>query len=110
MFSDLKKGIWSELSSQKAISVYRRNLQKSYVAMLNNLLNPPANNGLRAVGGFGAPPVNTDISDIKSVVRAHLVSLKRDVNVAAASIADPMSKYHLQDVANRIAKILDPKD
>jgi len=110
LFSDLKKGIWSELTSQQTISVYRRNLQKSYVAILNNLLNPPNNNGLRAIGGYGPPPVNTDISDIKSVVRAHLVTLKRDVNVAAASIVDPMSKYHLQDVANRISKILDPKD
>lgn len=110
LFSDLKKGIWSELTSQQTISVYRRNLQKSYVAILNNLLNPPTNNGLRAIGGYGPPPVNTDISDIKSVVRAHLVTLKRDVNVAAASIKDPMSKYHLQDVANRISKILDPKE
>jgi hypothetical protein len=54
--------------------------------------------------------VNTDNSDIKSVVRAHLISLKRDVNAAATSNADPMSKYHLQDVSNRITKILDPKE
>jgi hypothetical protein len=110
LLSDLKKGIWLELNSQQPISVYRRNLQKSYVAILNNLLNPPAANASRGVVTFGQPMVNTDNSDIKSVVRAHLISLKRDVNAAAASNADPMSKYHLQDVSNRITKILDPKE
>ena len=110
LLSDLKKGIWLELNSQQPISVYRRNLQKSYVAILNNLLNPPAINASRGVVAFGQPMVNTDNSDITSVVRAHLVSLKRDVNAAAASNADPMSKYHLQDVSNRITKILDPKE
>ena len=110
LLSDLKKGIWSELNSQQAISVYRRNLQKSYVAILNNLLNPPAINASRGVVTFGQPVVNTDNSDITSVVRAHLVSLKRDVNAAAASNADPMSKYHLQDVSNRITKVLYPKE
>ena len=110
LLSDLKKGIWLELNSQQPISVYRRNLQKSYVAILNNLLNPPTANASRGVVTFGQPMVNTDNSDIKSVVRAHLISLKRDVNAAATSNADPMSKYHLQDVSNRITKILDPKE
>ena len=110
LLSDLKKGIWAELNTQQSISVYRRNLQKSYVAILNNLLNPPAANV--ASGGFGltATVVNTDNSDIKSVIRAHLVMLKTEVNAAATSISDPMSKYHLQDVSNRINKILNPKE
>jgi len=42
-------------------------------------------------------------------VRAHLASLKKEVNAAAATIADPMSKYHLQDVSNRIDNSLNPK-
>ena len=110
LLSDLKKGIWAELNTQQSISVYRRNLQKAYVAILNNLLNPPTVNV--AFGGFGqtATVVNTDNSDIKSVVRAHLAMLKTEVNAAATSISDPMSKYHLQDVSNRINKILNPKE
>lgn len=111
LISDLKKGIWTELSTKKTIDVYRRNLQKSYISILNNLLNPaPATTGTTG-GGFGAPaPVNTDKSDIKSVVLAQLVSLKKEVNAAAAGIADPMSKYHLQDISKRIDKALNPKD
>ena len=113
LFSDLKKGIWIELSTKKPIDVYRRNLQKSYINILNNLLNPATTVTVigGGGGGFGAPaPVNTDKSDIKSVVRAHLTSLKNEVNAAAAGIADPMSKYHLQDISKRIDKALNPKD
>jgi hypothetical protein len=40
LFNDVKKGVWSELATKKTIDVYRRNLQKSYVNILSNLLNP----------------------------------------------------------------------
>jgi len=108
LFSDLKKGIWSELSTRKTIDVYRRNLQKSYVSMLSNLLNP-AEITIN-LGGFNiSSSVNTDKTDIKSLVRAHLTTLRAEVNAAAAGITDPMSKYHLQDVSKRIEDALNPK-
>ncbi len=113
LFSDLKKGIWSELSARKPIDVYRRNLQKSYISILSNLLNPAAITITIGGGGGGfaaQAPVNTDKSDIKSVVRAHLVSLKNEVNSAAAGTTDLMSKYHLQDISKRIEEALDPKN
>ena len=112
LFTDLKKGIWSELSTKKPIDVYRRNLQKSYVSILDNLLNPSATTTVTlGGGGFGAPAsVNTDKSDIKSVVRAHLTALKNEVTAAATTATDPMTKYHLRDVTKRIDKALNPKD
>jgi hypothetical protein len=112
LFSDLKKGIWSELTTKKPIDVYRRNLQKSYVDILINLLNPPVtlNVTLGGRGGAPVPTLNPDNSDIKSVVRAQLASLKTEVTAAAAAISDPMSKYHLQDIAKRIDNALNPKD
>jgi hypothetical protein len=112
LFSDLKKGIWSELATRKPIDVYRRNLQKSYVSILDNLLNPPATTTITIGGGFGAstPSVSTDKSDIKSLVRAHLTALKNEVNAAAAGSTDSMTKYHLQDISKRIDKALNPKD
>ena len=109
LFGDMKKGIWSELSTRKTIDVYRRNLQKSYVNVLSNLLNP-AEVTISLGGGFSiAPAVNTDKSDIKSLVRAHLTVLRGEVNAAAAAITDPMSRYHLQDVSKRIEDALNPK-
>ena len=111
LFSDMKKGIWSELPTRKTIDVYRRNLQKSYVNVLSNLLYPAqVTVSLGGGGGFNlAPAVNTDKSDIKSLVRAHLTTLRAEVNAAAAAMTDPMSKYHLQDVSKRIDDALNPK-
>jgi hypothetical protein len=109
LFSDLKKGIWSELPGRKPIDIYRRNLQKSYVNILSNLLKPAEITINLGGGGFNvAPVVNTDKSDIKSFVRAHLAALRSDAIAAAAGITDPMSKYHLQDIAKRIDDALNP--
>ena len=111
LIGDVKRGVWTELSTKKPIDVYRRNLQKSYISVLNNLLNPAPVTISFGGGGFGGPaPVNTDKSDIKSVVRAHLSALKGEIRAAAAGIADPMSKYHLQDILKRIDNSLNPKD
>ena len=77
--------------------------------VLTNLLNP-ADITFNIGGGFSAAPsVNTDKSDIKSLVRAHLSTLKNEITAAAAAIADPMSRYHLQDIAKRIDDALNPK-
>jgi hypothetical protein len=112
LFSDLKKGIWSELPSRKSIAVYRRNLQKSYVNVLAGLLNPPdIVINLGGGGGFNtAPSLNADKSDIRSFVRAHLTSLRAEINAAAAAMTDPMSRYHLQDLSKRIDDALNPKN
>jgi hypothetical protein len=61
------------------------------------------------MGGAMSMAPDTKKSDITSVVRAHLASLKSEIQTAAASMPDAMSKYHLQDVAERIKKALDPK-
>ena len=99
MMEDVKKGIWSELSSKKAIDGNRRNLQKAYVEALINLINP--------VGSpFGPSTKNTDVV---SEARAQLNLLKTQVDAAIAGTGDKMSKYHLQDVSYRIKKALDPK-
>ncbi|MGZ8559674.1 MAG: zinc-dependent metalloprotease, partial [Chitinophagaceae bacterium] len=113
LLNDLKKGIWSELPGRTKIDVYRRNLQKSYINILNNLLNPPRSGGSSDVIVFilgGGGSTNIDKSDIKSVVRAHLVVLRGEVKAASASVSDSMSRYHLQDVLVRIDKALDPKE
>ncbi|MBS1632680.1 MAG: zinc-dependent metalloprotease [Bacteroidetes bacterium] len=113
LFNDLKNGIWTELKARKTIDVYRRNLQKSYVDILNRLLNPPAasatTSGTVRVTS-GSPSVSPDNSDIKSVVRAQLISLRADATAAVATIADPMSKFHLQDIIKRIDNALNPQD
>jgi len=113
LFSDLKKGIWSELATRKKIDVYRRNLQKSYINILSGIIAPVKSSETTIIinfGGLGRPQLNTDKSDIKSVVRAHLVSLRNEIRSAIPSVQDDMSRYHLQDVITRIDDALNPRD
>lgn len=108
MMDDVKAGVWSELKTKKAIDGYRRNLQKAYVEALINLVNQPAPTG--PVSGFAAMfNVNARATDVQSVARAQLESLKSEVASAIPGTGDKMSKYHLQDVEERIKKALDPK-
>lgn len=101
MMEDVRKGVWSELTSKKPIDGFRRNLQKAHVEALVALITPPAS---------PAPPAATGRNtDVISVARAQLNSLKTQIAAAIPGTADKMSKYHLQDVADRIKKALDPK-
>lgn len=111
LLSDLKKGIWSELAARKATDVYRRNLQKSYINIIGDLLVPPApSGGFIITFGGGAPAgVSIDKSDIKSILRSHLTTLRSEIRAASVPGTDAMTKMHLQDVAVRIDNILDPK-
>ena len=100
------------MAAKKPIDLYRRNLQKSYINILDNLLNPGRpNSSPDPVGGLFSITiyVNTDKSDIRSAVRAHLAALRTEVNAAAAATADTMTRYHLQDISKRIDNALDPK-
>ncbi|MFI5188337.1 MAG: zinc-dependent metalloprotease, partial [Chitinophagales bacterium] len=113
LFLDLKKGIWNELATKKKIDVYRRNLQKSYVNILGNIIAPPKTSETTIVINFGGnsrPQLSDDKSDIKSIVRAHLISLRNEIKAAIPAIPDEMSKYHLQDVLTRIDNALNPKN
>ncbi|MEI9943171.1 MAG: hypothetical protein WDN26_03040 [Chitinophagaceae bacterium] len=68
LFADLEKGIWSELPGRKKIDVYRRNLQKSIISILDGLLNPSSGSGGTSVIIFlgAGSTTNVDKSDIKS--------------------------------------------
>ena len=114
--TDLQNGIFKELTTNKPVDLFRRNLQKAYAEKLIAVLNTPV-----AAGGGAAPfsgagfrfnpgPV-TDIrkSDIMSVVRGQLVGLQRSIGAAIPRQTDTMSRYHLADLQARIQQALDPK-
>lgn len=92
MMSDLRRGIWAELYSRKSIDAFRRNLQRAHVSRLGFLMSKGA-----------------DISDIKPIVRGELNRIKRDTKKAIATAPNTLTRYHLQDVVERIDTILDPK-
>lgn len=108
---DLKRGIWMELANHKPIDNYRRNLQKSFVERLGAMVNPPSTPP--ATGGgiviFFGPAIDPKKSDVVSVAKGILRSLKSEINAALPTYSDKMSRYHLQDVAERLDRILNPR-
>ena len=91
LFDDLKKSVWSELNSGKAIDIYRRGLQRAYVQSLVGLVALSAN-----------PAV---ISDAPAVARGQLIALRTDI-AKAIPAAKGISKSHLQDMIFQIDKKL----
>ncbi len=111
MLTDLQKGIWTELYSHKSIDVYRRNLQKAFVERLGTIVSPPA----PSMGSFGGitisfgPSIDVKKSDIVSIAKGTLRNLRTDIKTALPSVSDKLTRYHLQDVLERIEKMLNPK-
>jgi hypothetical protein len=112
LMTDLRRSIWSELKSGKVIDIYRRNLQKVFVEKINSLLNP----GMTTTSfippgasyGFETRMVDLKKTDLPSIAKAHLEILKGEIKIALPLTSDKMSKYHLQDVLQRIDTALDP--
>ncbi len=95
MFSDLRRGIFSELRSGKRIDTYRRNLQKTFVNILGELVV--------------AKDQKVNTTDIPSLSLGTLKSLKTDLVRGASRQADTMSRYHLDDLLRRVDQVLEPK-
>ena len=113
LISDLNKGIFSELKSNSSIDMYRRNIQKLYVDKMIGMLKP-GNAEVRSVPvgvtyGFNTRRVNLAQTDLPSIARGQLNSLKNDLKMSSARMSDRMSKYHVLDLISRISQALDPK-
>ncbi len=88
----IHKGIWKELKNP-AVSVsdpYRRTLQKTYVGALMDILISPS-------------PQITE-NDAFSTVRADMVQLFQELGNALPQVKDNTTKYHLQDLHERLKK------
>lgn len=110
MMTDLHKSVWSELKKAETIKIYRRNMQRGYIARLGWLMTqePPQ-----------LPPFarrysdTTDVlvegSDIRPFVRAELETLRSEIIKSLPGVKDNSTKYHLKDILARIENILKPK-
>ena len=113
MMEDARKGLFAELSSHQASDVYRRNLQKTYVSTLGDLINPstsPASSAAAASPRMSmGPAIDVENTDVVSEARAQLKKLAASIQANKASISDPNSVNHYDDLQDRIKSILDPK-
>jgi len=110
MMSDLRNGIWTELRYGRSIDTYRRNLQRAHVEQLASLMTASdSKTPSRKSSYLKSTAVTVKQSDIIPVVRGELNRIKRDAQRAANSAPNTITRYHLQDIAERIDAILDPK-
>jgi len=92
--ADVRKGVWSELERESVrIDPYRRNLQRAYLVVMGDKLN-------------GRQPA-TD--DGRPLARGELRALDGSVRRALLKATDRATRFHLEDVRDQIARILDPK-
>jgi hypothetical protein len=113
-FGNMDNAVFSELKANKEIDVYRRNLQKAYVQKLITLINPtPASSSSSMM--TQRPPtagpsnaLSAAQSDVISVVRAQLKALNSSIKTATPQTSG-LSKYHLEDLSDRIEDALNPK-
>lgn len=110
LLSDMKSGIYSELTARKPTDIFRRNLQKSYVMALTRLIDGGNAGSSISMGGISiqVSGSSVDKSDLKSVVKGHLSALRGELVAASATVTDPMTRYHWKDLADRIEQSLNP--
>jgi len=102
--ADVRKGIWKELDSPRIkIDAYRRNLQHSYLDLVNNKLNGTSANP----GGFGG--FFAASADERPFHRADLKALDASIAAALAKASDRETRAHLEGARDQIARILDPR-
>lgn len=110
MLTDLRRGIWSELTTRKPIDIYRRSLQKGFVESLNRIITPEAGPTITLTPvGFSSVAPTSKTSDAISVSKAQLRTLAAEIRAALPTYKDAASRAHLQDVLDRISNTLDPK-
>ncbi len=101
---DVRSGVWGDLSSVSAMDGYRRALQRAYLARFEQLMTEqPEGNP------FQGPAPNLSRSDIRPLLRAQLIGLRREVDTAVRRIRHRVTRAHLEDVLIRIDGILEAK-
>ena len=111
MLTDLRGGVWSELKGPSVnADLYRRNLQRAYLAVMDAKLNPPPfvpPTGLPSFIRIMPPPPLS--GEGKAMVRQELTDLDAQIAKAIPAAASREMKAHLLDARDRISKTLNPE-
>ncbi|MFD2907806.1 zinc-dependent metalloprotease [Flavobacterium ardleyense] len=100
---ELRAGIWSELTTNQDITIYRRNLQRAYIERMEFLMKEEFKNS-NSIESY-----NASQSDVRALVRGELNVLKKIIIGKKGLQSSTENKYHLEDCLSRINVILDPK-
>jgi Met-zincin/Domain of unknown function (DUF5117)/Domain of unknown function (DUF5118) len=103
LLSDLRAGIFSEFTAEAGrVDPYRRNLQRIFITVLGNRLNP-------APASAGAAAAASANDDSRGAIRAQLKSIRALLLTRVEGAADTATRNHVQDLIDQIAVILDPR-
>jgi hypothetical protein len=106
MLSDVRRGIWTELSSARVtIDAFRRNLQYAYLNEVRGKLVPST--APRTAPTPGSPRVSVP-EEAQSLLRAELMDLDAAIRAALPKAADRTTRSHLMGVRSRIEQMLSP--
>jgi hypothetical protein len=111
MLADVRRSIWSELAGGPVrIDAFRRELQRSYLNVVGNKVNPPqpaANANVPAQLAAQVGPARAT-SDVRALFKSELRELDADVARAIGRAGDRETRAHLEDVRDQIREILEP--
>jgi hypothetical protein len=109
MMDDLRKGLFSDVSKA---DIYRRNLQKTFVSQLDDLLNPSSASSAAsasAIVRLGTPSADVENTDVVSEAKAQLKKLAASLQAAKSTATEANAVNHINDLQDRIKQALDPK-
>lgn len=111
LFTDMQKGIWSELELHKPIDVYRRDLQKVYIQTMAAILDqkttaPGVSSYYSVITPGGSVPLK---ADTYSEAKASLRWVQSRIRSALPLVTDMATRNHLLDVQDRIKNLLEPR-
>ncbi|MFN2400286.1 MAG: zinc-dependent metalloprotease, partial [Gemmatimonadaceae bacterium] len=114
MLGDVRRGIWSELAGGTVrIDPVRRNLQRSYLELVDAKLNPPDTPRPRLIfTADGEPQITTaprPSSDALALLRGELRELDSSLRSALARASDRTTRAHLEYARAEIEDILEPR-
>jgi hypothetical protein len=120
MLDDARTAVWRDARTGNAVDVYRRNLQRAYLAQAHHLLkvadnagwSPPRSGDLR-VGSNSDPTLNGDLkiaqSDIRPLIREQLTLLRTELRTTLGrGVRDRTTRIHIEDAVLRIDAALAP--
>ncbi len=92
--ADLREGIWAELSDTTVTTdAFRRNLHRLYLDLINTRLNAD----------------DVQWNDMQAFLRGQLKTLDSEVEASISRVDGDATRFHLEDVRDEIATILDPE-
>jgi hypothetical protein len=111
MLADLRGGVWTEVASGGRIDPFRRNLQRNYLTLVNDKLNPRPQTGATVITfGQGPQQPQGTPGEAQSVLRGELRVLDAQIRAAIPRTSDRATRMHLEASRDRIQEILDPND